>query len=244
MKWFFVFLIFFLIFGCAQPPQEETTAIEGDVEVVQIATDDKVYLSCNLFMPKSGKGEMVLFLHQLNSNKESWNEFANILREKGFVVLAVDFRGHGESNLKDQEEYLWEGFGEREFDKFVPDMIRVLAYLTDKFSGLTLHIVGASIGANTAINTAEQFPEVDKVVLLSPSFEYRGIKTGTAANSINIPVLIISSSEDEQSFDDSKQLAGMAKRGELIELEGKGHGTDMIKGDTELMNRIITWLKE
>ena len=31
------------------------------------------------------------------ATKESWNEFSQKLREKGWHVLAIDFRGHGES---------------------------------------------------------------------------------------------------------------------------------------------------
>src|SRR5262245_50586170 len=45
------------------------------------------------------KSPVVLMLHKIGGNhqQEGWEALAQLLQEKGFAVLAIDFRGHGDS---------------------------------------------------------------------------------------------------------------------------------------------------
>ncbi|NIL98484.1 MAG: alpha/beta fold hydrolase, partial [Planctomycetales bacterium] len=96
----------------------------------------------------------VLLLHMLNSNRSVWEAFAAQLTDAGYVALAVDMRGHGETG------------GEREWEKARDDLARAWRYLADQSDvdpGRTA-VVGASIGANLALITAADEPAVRTAV--------------------------------------------------------------------------------
>lgn len=73
-------------------------------EKVRFDTFDRVTLRGTYYPSSKGtKAACVLLLHQIggNSGQEGWASLAKTLQEKGFAVLAFDFRGHGESKEVD-----------------------------------------------------------------------------------------------------------------------------------------------
>ena len=195
-------------------------------EQVTLATEDGVKLAGDYY--KGGDAGIIL-LHMYTATKASWKDFANELQKKGYSVLAIDFRGHGLSDLS------YKDFTEKNFRDMIKD-----AKAADEYLGKEKTIViGASIGANIALQFAN---EVDGAIALSPSFNYKGIKTGEAAKEINNPVLIIVSEEDAQSYGDSQQLNNLITDSALETYSGKGHGTNML--DRETKDEILDWLDE
>src|SRR5262245_19408649 len=62
---------------------------------------DKVQLQ-GTWYPSAADGNKspcVILLHKIGGNhqQEGWEALAQVLQEKGFAVLAFDFRGHGDS---------------------------------------------------------------------------------------------------------------------------------------------------
>lgn len=78
----------------------ELLAQGAATEKVRFLTFDGVTLRGTFYPSNRGaKAPCVLLLHQVggNSAQEGWGSLAKTLQEKGYAVLAFDFRGHGDS---------------------------------------------------------------------------------------------------------------------------------------------------
>lgn len=193
----------------------------------RLETSDKVQIAYTF----EGKGPAVLLVHMLNNNKTSWAGFSEKLNKAGFSTMAIDLRGHGES------ERSWTTFGEQDFKKMGNDLIAASDYLKQQNVSLVA-VIGASIGANLALNFALK-QDVKAIVMLSPGLDYRGIKTDIIKE-VKQPVLILSSKGDTYSAQSSQALH--QTHGTLKLLEGDAHGTRLL--DDKLMEDIISWLNE
>jgi pimeloyl-ACP methyl ester carboxylesterase len=109
----------------------------------------------------------VLLLHGGGQNRYSWKNTGQILADQGFHVIAVDSRGHGDSDRSPSANY--------SVDALCGDVLQVLYQV-----GRPVVLIGASMGGLTGILAAhEAGPElVTKLVLVDvvPKFE----KTGSA----------------------------------------------------------------
>lgn len=101
-------------------------------------------------------GRTLIGLHGINDNKEQWLAPAVDLQRRGYGVLLLDFRGHGQS------EGRFVTFGDRETE----DVRAVLNYLRMRGDVDVARIgaMGLSLGAITAIIAAARLPELRAVV--------------------------------------------------------------------------------
>ncbi len=140
------------------------------------------------YIYKDGSEKAILFIHQMNGRKEDWLELMENLSSHGFSVMAIDLRGHGESWGN------WRNFGDREFAGMADDVAMAMEWL-EKRNRNVYAVVGASIGANLALNT-----DAEKVVALSPGLSYRGIVARKR------DALIIVGKQDSYSYQSSLEL--------------------------------------
>jgi len=93
-------------------------------------------------------------------NKESWGKQARVLAGAGFRVLAIDFRGRGQSR----------GGARTRDDGVRLDVLAAIRYLR-KTGAKTVPVVGASFGGWAAAEaSAEAEPgEIDRLILLAHS---------------------------------------------------------------------------
>ena len=214
--------------------KESTT----DAKIVEIQADDGLSLVGTFYEPDDENSPVpgVILLHMLWGDRSAWENFANQLSDAGYAVLAMDFRGHGETG------------GEVDWDKAVQDVEKILVYLKEMESvdKQRMVIIGASIGANVALTAAAFEPDVSTVVLLSPGGNYAGIKTRDPMLAYGErPVLIAASDEDTYAAESSVRLEELAAgEAELIMYEGSGHGTVMLDREPDLPELIIAWLDD
>jgi|TARA_B100000315_G_scaffold190807_1_gene180953 pimeloyl-ACP methyl ester carboxylesterase len=193
----------------------------------RLVTKDDIRIS----FKQEGEGPAVLLVHMLNSNKESWGPFSGKLHDAGFSTMAIDLRGHGES------EQRWTTFGKEDFANMEHDLDAARTYLKEHKVPLVA-AVGASIGANHALRLSHRHGKLKGTVLLSPGLEYRGV---TAEEFIGeTPLLMYASEGDAYSAQSSKTL--QARHGTLHILEGDAHGTSML--NDKIMDDIVSWLQE
>ena len=237
-KAFTLFAMFFILLlaGCAQVAQKQGTDknVSGKIvddsgggdlarlenfEKVTFRTEDGFVIAANF--TRAGKNAVVL-LPQRGMDRGSYSNFAKKLVDANFTTLALDLRGHGESLEK--------------------DVAAGKKYLQQQ--GFEIYaIVGASIGANTAVNYAGQNPSVKKIVLLSPGLNYLGIDAEKPARDVKAKALIVASEEDSYSFGSAKALARLIPGAEFMGLQRAGHGTNMFNG-TLLENDVVKWLSK
>jgi pimeloyl-ACP methyl ester carboxylesterase len=107
----------------------------------------------------------VLMLHGGGQNRHSWKNTGQILADAGFHVIAMDSRGHGDSDRSPTANYTVEAL--------CADTLQVLYQI-----GRPVVLIGASMGGLTGIAAAhEAGPElVTKLVLVDvvPRFEKDG----------------------------------------------------------------------
>ncbi|MDT5326767.1 MAG: hypothetical protein QOF25_3919 [Mycobacterium sp.] len=107
----------------------------------------------------------VLMLHGGGQNRYSWKNTGQILADDGFHVVALDSRGHGDSDRSPTANY--------SVETLCTDILQVLYQI-----GRPVALIGASMGGLTGILAAhEAGPElVTKLVLVDvvPRFEKNG----------------------------------------------------------------------
>lgn len=128
-------------------------------EQVSFPTQDGGLIYANRY----GKGDRgVVLAHGGRFNKESWEKQARVLVKAGFRVLAIDFRGRGQSRGGAQAQSRDDG---AHFD-----VLAAVRYLR-KTGAKTVSVVGASFGGGAAAQASVEADqgEIDRLVLLAHS---------------------------------------------------------------------------
>jgi pimeloyl-ACP methyl ester carboxylesterase len=132
------------------------TRVAAAQERVSFPTQDGGLIHADLY----GTGDRgVVLAHGGRFNKESWKAQAEALEKEGFRVLAIDFRGYGQSRGPGQSDPLGAPL---HFD-----VLAAVRYLR-KAGTKTVAVVGGSMGGGAAGDAAvEAKPgEIDRLVFL------------------------------------------------------------------------------
>jgi pimeloyl-ACP methyl ester carboxylesterase len=107
----------------------------------------------------------ILMLHGGGQNRFSWKNTGQVLADEGFHVVAIDSRGHGDSDWAPDANY--------DVETLTADVMRVLDAI-----GRPVMLIGASMGGLTGILVADRAGphKVTRLVLVDvvPRFEKRG----------------------------------------------------------------------
>ncbi|MDO8661410.1 MAG: alpha/beta fold hydrolase, partial [Candidatus Woesearchaeota archaeon] len=204
-----------------------------------LLTSDEINIAYKYYAPEKINSPAVILLHMLGKDKSDWVDFARKLQKEGFAVIAIDFRGHGDSDGN------WQKFSEKDFNNMILDVDAAKEFLgrQPKVNTNSLSIIGSSIGANIAVKYALK-TEVKTIVLLSPGSNYRGVNIEKDISSLKIPVFLAASDEDTYSAESSKKINELLKTtSEFVLLNNAGHGNNMFVVP-ELSDKIISWLKK
>lgn len=216
----------------------------SNIEVVQFSTPDNWTLTGFYFKPLGPVNKSVVLLHQLGADKSSWGDLPATFQYSGIGVLVVDARGHGDSFINGRKKS-YSTFGPEDFQKMVDDGEAFATFFAERRPGDKVYFVGASIGANVALNYASRDKNLSGVVMLSPGIDYRGIATtATIAQYGNRPLLLIASKGDEYAALSAKQLSekSPSTRTTLQIVEGSGHGTGLLNANPELKRQLGQWI--
>lgn len=183
-----------------------------------------------------GTGERAVILaHGGRFDRKSWKPQAEILAKAGFRVLAVDFRGYGQTIPGTHEED-WKQY---------PDILSAVRYLHHSGSK-SVSIVGASMGGDAAgdANSASDAGEIDRIVFL-------GAEGGSAPERLKGRKLFIVSRDDQSG--DGPRLPGISQNyrkasepKKLVILDGSAHAQFIFATDqgSRLMQEILQFLTE
>ncbi len=208
---------------------------------VQIKSIDGINLSGLLW--DRGGNKSVLLLHAMPETKESWEELAEELYSRGLNVLAIDFRGHGESEGVEYKKQKPE-----EIQNYFLDARAGLNYLEEKYQHTNFVLAGASIGANIALHCMAHDHAIKKAVVFSPGKEYYGVKADDFVKDLNPnqEVLFVSAKDDTRVENNSEMTEELyskckSKKQKKI-LEEGGHGTDIMGNNEDLFFEIIDFI--
>jgi pimeloyl-ACP methyl ester carboxylesterase len=209
-----------------------------DFSALTVVGAEGLTLWASFYPPASASAPGVLLLHSWGRERGEWASFATRLQENGYAVLALDLRGHGESE--------GEAGGETPSAVWVEDALQaweVLAAQAQVDPERTA-IVGADIGANLALAAAAAESRVRAVALLSPLQDDQGIPTGEALSAYGErPVLIVASQNDPSAAQVARRLSDLAQGPATVTLyPDAGHGTAMFGPQPDLHVLILAWL--
>jgi dienelactone hydrolase len=234
--------------GESRTPPLSSGAIKT-MERVTLRTKDGIAIVADYLVPREGGGlgKGALLLHMMPANRASWSEFAPKLAERGYRVLAIDLRGHGESSGGPKG---YQSFTDDEHQESILDVEAGAEFLKEK--GVLPHelvLVGASIGANLALQYLARHREVTQAALLSPGLNYRGIATESLVAEFprGTRLFFATSEDDGGNAQETRTLSLRARAGvekEIVVYRKAGHGTDMFgKEEPDLEAEILNWLK-
>lgn len=217
-----------------------------NMEKVYLKTSDGVNVVADLYTPAEPRGWLVL-IHMMPATKESWGDLAKEFQGLGYESIAIDLRGHGES---DGGPNGYKNFPDSEHQKSILDLEATVDYLIKERGAAAdkISFIGASIGANLALQYLSEHPEFKKAVLLSPGLDYRGIKTEPMVKKLKAgqKVLLVSSRNDGSNASESQKLYDLMPAGvekEIKIYETAGHGTTMLEKEPELSQFIADFLQ-
>jgi pimeloyl-ACP methyl ester carboxylesterase len=202
-------------------------------EHVSFPTPDGGVVYADLY----GRGERgVVLAHGGRFNKESWEKQAQVLVKAGFRVLAIDFRGRGQSHGPQSKS------GD---DGVEYDVLGAVRYL-HATGAKTVSVVGASFGGEAAADASidAEPDEIDRLVLLAawterPPEKMKGRKLFIVAR--------------DDANDDGPRLPKIRANyekavgpKELIVLDGSAHAQFLFATDQgdRLMREILRFLTQ
>jgi alpha-beta hydrolase superfamily lysophospholipase len=202
---------------------------------VALRAADGVAIAATVYEAPASPAPGVVLVHMLTRTKD-WRPFAERLQSAGLTALALDLRGHGQS----------EGSAVPA-SAMALDVQAAVAWLTarSEISAGAVAIVGASLGASLALLTAADLPSVRGVVLLSPALDYRGVRLEAAAKKYGgRPMLLAASSDDPYAMRTVRAMTGEnqpAREQRISTLAA--HGSHLVDRDPDVAAAVVDWLR-
>ncbi len=219
----------------------------GSMNKISLTTKDEVKIAADLYSVDNAVGWLVL-VHMMPATKESYKDLAARLQRLGYESVAIDLRGHGESD-GGPNGYL--NFSDVDNQKSILDLEAATSYLIQERGAAPdkISFIGASIGANLSLQYISENPELKNVILLSAGLDYRGIKTEPLVKNLEAgqKVFFVSAKDDDNNAEESQKLfdltpAGVEKKIKIY--DSGGHGTDILGNQSDLNNLIIEFIKK
>jgi alpha-beta hydrolase superfamily lysophospholipase len=136
-------------------------------EVTKLRSLDGTLLAANVYEPAGPPVGAALLSHGILSEKTEsglYDQLGDKLARSGILALALDFRGHGESE-GDQTAFAIAGI--------LNDLRAGADYLTSRVRGVPLTLIAASFSGGVSIYASQELFNVDFLVLLNPRINYR-----------------------------------------------------------------------
>ena len=222
--------------------QTAAAATPSAARTIDLKSPDGTALKASWFSAGS-PGPGLLLLHACNRDRSSWNDLATAAAARGFHVLALDFRGYGQSGgtkSDDPQQQQW--IADREWPG---DIDAAYTWLTSQqgVDKTRIGAAGASCGVNQAVQLARRHPEVRTVVLLSGGIAANGREL--IRDSAWLPIFGAASHGDGGAVETMRWAMGWSRNpsNRFVEYQAAGHGTDMFAVEKELQPQILAWLE-
>lgn len=216
---------------------------------VSIPTKDQLLLTASYWAPKGkGKAPGALLVHEAGSDRRSLDELGEALYKRGFAVLAIDVRGHGESVSKDVDwakaeddkarELLW-GLAARDLDAAAGFLVAK----NEVQASLSLFGVGA--GGALVLRQAKADNNARAVVLVTPEAKSYGYDMVQGVVSLGgLPTLVVASAKAKDVAEALKKAGDDANGGQggveiaLSKAEPAG-----VLGDSKQNAAAVNWVR-
>jgi len=220
---------------------------------VSFTTDDKQVIKASFYEPKKSKkskpAPSVLLLHDAGKSREEISGLAAYLHKRGFAVLSIDMRGHGESqtdkvNFEEADEKLQQSL----WALSSRDVDAAADFLGDQKNvhSSNLSIVAFGAGSSLAVRRASVDDNVRAVVLVDPAPNAFGYNLVNGVSELGgLPTLLMSPSDRREESSRLQEAAHKDNDGleyvDITRLKSKAEALDKDKKMNKLMG---SWLRE
>jgi pimeloyl-ACP methyl ester carboxylesterase len=210
------------------PPPTATPAPPPPPRDVSFVTEDGVTLKATLY---GGGTTAVVLSHMNRSNRGTWKPLAERLAAQGYLVLAYDFRGQGESD------------GRNTPTKIAIDLHAAVAFARAQ-GATTVALGGASLGgmATGLVATQEQ---VAAFFIMSSPRAALGVNVTDDRLQSSAAKLFLNTEGDLYNADIHAMYAVAAPPKEEQYYPGKAHGVEMFDQEfgPAVLDRIVAFLQ-
>ncbi|MDP3901871.1 MAG: alpha/beta fold hydrolase [bacterium] len=214
-----------------------------------LQTTDNIRIAYNYYPVDKPVGYLLL-VHMMPATKESWVNFATLAQKYNLASIAIDLRGHGQS---DGGPDGYRDFSDDDHQKSFLDLVAATEQLK-RFGAVdkNIFLVGASIGANLSLRYLAEYHSARAAVLLSAGLNYHGVNAAAFVPKLasGQGIVLVASEDDNRSGGNcatmNQQLAKLVSVNivkEVMIYRSGGHGTDLLETHQELSEKIINFLK-
>ncbi len=202
--------------------------------LVHFSTPDNVQLGGLLY----GQGKTaVICSHMLGYTKSIWPESGIVQRLalRGYLVLAYDFRGYGDSigspTIRNNTTFN------------DVDLRAAIAFMRQQ-GATKIVLLGASMGGTASLSVASSIP-VDAVITLSAPQNFASGVTDDQVKAMNMPKLFVNSQEDSYASE-TQHMYDIASQPKVLQMyPGGAHGTAIFDDNgVDLTQRILTFVSQ
>jgi acylglycerol lipase len=147
----------------------------------------KIDVPCRAWTPKTMPKVVLLCVHGLGLNSNSYEGFGKVMSQLGIAVFAVDVRGFG----------TWmkmEGKQDLDFDGCLADVEQALKTLHTAYPKLHIYVLGESMGGAIALRVTADHPElVDGLISAVPS----GDRFHKTKNELRVGMKLLTGGKDK-----------------------------------------------
>lgn len=210
---------------------------EASGRSVTFASLDGTSLAGEFYEASSRPAPAVVLVHMLTRSKADWGSLPDRLQEAGITALTFDLRGHGGSSGSAQA-----------LPAMVQDVRAAVQWLATRPGVLpaSIGLVGASLGASLSLLATVELPSVRAIGLLSPSLDYRGLRTdvGLVKRVGGRSMWFAASADDPLALRTLRDFAAenSGPRDQVISTTA-AHGTVLLERDPEVGRSLVDWLR-
>jgi len=214
----------------------------------KIKSEDGVAIAVTYYGPAKPKKEMpaAILVPMYLSRRGAWKAFAEQAAKDGVACLAIDPRGHGDSENPTErkvEEWTQEWLG------VLKDIAAAKASLKSKgFEEKRIVLVGASIGASLSLEYAVKDEKLAGLGLLSVSTNLTGeTPEADVGRYAKRPLFIAYSRNDADYADTSARMVRASGAKHVRAYAKAGHGTEMFGREDkagDLTTALVAWIRE
>jgi pimeloyl-ACP methyl ester carboxylesterase len=206
----------------------EASGQQGRQDVDVIAADG-AKLRATYWSP--GKpGPAMLLLHQCNMDRRAWTQLSAALAERGVHVLAMDYRGYGESP--------------RGGNRLEEDIDAALAALIARrgVDATRLAAGGASCGVRNAVLLARRSGKIRALMLLSGPTPDEGV--AWLREHPDMAILGAATAEEDFAVRSLRTVVATSRHPAttMRVLTRAGHGAPMFAADSTLLPAVVDWV--
>jgi pimeloyl-ACP methyl ester carboxylesterase len=183
----------------------------------------------------------VLLLHGYGEDRTVWRNFTQQLLGRGWAVMALDLRGHGESKTRNKLPLQATPEWRTDAHAFPVDLDPALDWLKarPRIDNQKIVIIGVDVGANLALIASGRFPEVRTVVAIKPDLMESLAMAGSAQDFQPRSALIVVPNEA-----DGNRIRALVKPPSRVLVRSVPDGTAQAAADKQTADAVFQWLRE